>query len=100
MGVYIDESTAKKAVEDIVKEHTLDYSIYVVKRKVKSPILKTVILGIKLKQDDNNESLFNEFMTHEIQNNQGMNILESEVYLENRALKELFLLSTDVKISF
>ena len=100
MGSYIDESAAKAEVEAIVVEHFDDYSIYVAARKFKTPLVRTVIFGIKTKHAQQGEQLFDAFMKNELENIGTPHVIESEVYLENRVLKELFLVSADVSVSF
>ena len=98
MAMYIDENNAKQAISNIVTDVTTDFSINILKRKHISAIKKNVIYGLKVKQDISNEDLFNTFMELELKNDNGLHVQESEIFMENGTLKELFLISCTIEI--
>lgn len=90
MGCYINETEAKKALEDIVKPFTTNFLIYVRKRATKSPIKKIVTYAVVFVYDESNEEIYNAFLKYDIEENKETKILQSETFLENTTKKEVF----------
>lgn len=97
MGSHITKEQAKKMIVDTVEKYTKDYELYLAKRKVKNRISKTLVYGLKVKEDENNEDLFDDLVKLEVSGND-VGVVESEMILENRKNKELFLIKADVMI--
>ncbi|MGE4517313.1 MAG: hypothetical protein AB7D96_10680 [Arcobacteraceae bacterium] len=90
MGCYINETEAKTALVNIVKDFTTDHLIYVRKRVTKTPIKKAVTFAVVLVYEDSNEQIYNAFLKYELENNNETKVLQSETFLDNGKKKELF----------
>lgn len=98
MGCDLTKSEALSQIETVVKNHTDDYELTLFKRRPKSPLVKTLIFALKVKAVEENEDLFNEFAMLNI-NGSCIEIVESEIIIENKTRKEIFLIKVDVKIT-
>lgn len=98
MGCYISEAEAKKALEDITKEHSSDFLIYVRKRVTISPIKKAVTFVIALVYNESNDALYDAILNYNVEQNKETKILQSETFLENAKKKEAFFVECLVKI--
>ena len=99
MGCYINENEAKTALEDIVKDFTSNFLIYVRKRATKSPIRKVVTYAVVFVYDESNEEIYNAFLKYDVEENKETKILQSETFLENATKKEVFFVECLVEIS-
>lgn len=99
MGCYINETAAKEALENIVKDFTSNFLIYVRKRATKSPIRKIVTYAVVFVYDESNEEIYNAFLKYDVEENKETKILQSETFLENTTKKEVFFVECLVETS-
>lgn len=90
MGCYINENEAKTALENVAKEFTNDYLIYIRKRVTKNTIKKTVTFAVVFLYSEKNEQIYNEYLKYGVNDDKETKILQSETFLENAAKKEIF----------
>jgi hypothetical protein len=98
MGYYINESEAKKALEEIIKPFSKPFLIYIRKRATKSPIRKVVTYAVVFVYDEENEEIYNAFLKYNVDENKETKILQSETFLENTTKKEIFYVECLVQI--
>ena len=99
MGCYINESEAKKTLENIAKGFSDNFLIYVRKRVTKSPIRKVVTYAVVFVYDESNEEIYNAFLKYDVEENKETKILQSETFLKNTTKKEVFFVECLVEIS-
>jgi len=98
--MYLNEDEAKETIKDVVvahEKHTDDFKLYPVKRKTKSAKQVSVFFILKIKNIPENEALYNHFMKKSIED-ENLEILESDLDVENKVLKEAFLIRCDINI--
>jgi len=94
--MYLNEADAKKAIEDIAKKHTKDVKVNILRRKPKDLVSKYVFFGMFVSVD-NGEQFFNDYM-NATASSEYLEIVESEVDVDSRKSKEVFLLRAQVKV--
>jgi hypothetical protein len=98
--MYLNEGQAKEAIQAVVvahAKHTDDFKLYPVKRKTKSAKQVSVFFILKIKSIPENETLYNDFMKKSV-DDENLEILESDLDVENKVLKEAFLIRCDISI--
>lgn len=94
--MYLNEDEARKAIEDIAKKHTNDVKVTALRRKPKDLVSKYVFFGMYV-SIENGEQFFNDYMKATA-SSKSLEIVESEVEIDAKKSKEVFLLKAEVKV--
>lgn len=95
MGSDLNKKEAIELITNMVKKYTSDFELMLLKRKPKNRIVKTLVFALKVKEADFNEELFDDFMSIEV-SGAGVCVIQSELIVEHKTVKDVFLLSVDV----
>lgn len=100
IGNYKNENEAKEAIEEIVKEHTNDYAIYIRARKTKSAIIRRVTFALVLQAySDNNALLYNLFMKKYRSMESFLYVIGSDTFVDNQKKKEYFFIDAEIEVN-
>lgn len=95
--MYIKKEDALLLIEESVKKHTEDYLLSRFKRRATSKLDITLIYALKIKNDEKlSEDVFSELVQLGC-NYPGINILESEVVVEDKKTVDLMLVSVNTR---
>lgn len=95
--MYLNENEATQGIANVVKSYTDDYSIKAVKRKTVNLVRKDVFFILTIKSTLESEAIYNEYMKMFVQNDD-LQIIESSLEVENKVLKDLFLIKCQVDV--
>jgi len=93
MSCCLDFAGAKNSIEEIVKKHTDDYKIFIIKRDAKSAIEYTVTIGVVVLPDiEVNTSMFEELLGLNSQKNGCIKVLSSDIDMRDSTVVDLIIL--------
>ena len=94
--MYVNEDEAKKAITDIAELNTTDVSVHLLRRKPNDLVSKSVFFAMTVSPKDG-EKFFNDFM-EATASDERLEVIESQIEVENKNAKEIFLIKTIVRV--
>lgn len=95
--MYIKKDEAVSIIKETVEKHTNDYSLTRFKRRNTSKVLRTLVYALKVKNDDSiSEPVFDD-LSKLVYSHPSIDVVESEVVVEDKKTVDLILIRVDTK---